>query len=158
MRYGKHMRFILPGMFLALAAAGNALAHDVIHDIHQGDAVILKIGYDSGEAMTYAEVKIYSPENEKIEFQNGRTDAEGSFAFLPDTPGEWRIVVNDGNGHGLATTFTVDQKMNIQITQSIFNRVRKLVAGVILLIGFTGIMYFIRARAILSAASTPKNV
>ena len=149
---------MLPGILLMLTAVGNVQAHDVIHDIQQGNAVIMKIGYDTGTAMTYAEVKIYSPHNEKIEFQNGRTDAEGSFAFLPDAPGEWKIVVNDGNGHGMATTFTVDHGMNVQITQSVFNRVRKLIAGVILLIGFTGIMYFFRARAILSTMSTQDNV
>ena len=41
----------------------------------------------------------FSPENDKIEYQNGRTDQNGIFAFFPDVAGLWRIEANDGVGH-----------------------------------------------------------
>ena len=48
---------------------------------------------------TYAKVEVYSPADAKVEFQNGRTDAQGRFAFMPDTPGQWRIIMADNMGH-----------------------------------------------------------
>lgn len=149
MRFFKKWRVmfgVAQGILLLFVSAGNVLAHDVIHDMKLGDAVVLRVGYDTGEPMQYAEVLIYSPKNDKIEFQNGRTDANGSFAFLPDTPGEWRIVVDDGDGHGMTASFLADKSMNIKITRSVFDRVKKLLAGLVLILGFTGFLYYMLAR------------
>ena len=41
------------------------------------------------------------------EFQNGRTDAQGRFAFLPDKPGTWTIVVADNMGHKVSHPMTI---------------------------------------------------
>lgn len=49
--------------------------------------------------MSFAKVKIWSPENDRVEFQNGRTDKNGRFSFFPDVDGVWHITVNDGMGH-----------------------------------------------------------
>lgn len=139
-------------LFLAaytVSAAAAAHAHDVLHEITRSHAVVVKVGYDTGEAMRYAEVTIFSPRDKKIEFQNGRTDANGSFAFLPDMPGEWKIVVNDGTGHGLSTTFSVDKTMNAQISPGMFARLKKLLIGISVLFGISGILYYFRARRIL---------
>ena len=147
----KYIAINVSGIVLVmLISVNNISAHDVIHDIKQGVSVVIRAGYDTGEPMRYAEVLIYSPKNGKIEFQNGRTDANGSFAFLPDTPGEWKIVVNDGDGHGFSTSFTADKSMNMKITRTWFARLKKLVSGVILIFGLTGFLYYIRARKILS--------
>jgi nickel transport protein len=45
-------------------------------------------------------VLVYAPGGGDTEFQNGRTDARGRFAFLPDRPGVWRVKVDAGMGHG----------------------------------------------------------
>lgn len=59
--------------------------------------------YSDKTPMRYAEVLVFSPENEKAEYQNGRTDQSGRFAFLAETPGEWQMKVNDGMGHATVT-------------------------------------------------------
>ncbi|MFO7965491.1 MAG: hypothetical protein R6U50_16320, partial [Desulfobacterales bacterium] len=57
--------------------------------------------------MAFAEVLVFSPKNDKIEHQNGRTDQNGRFAFLADIPGKWQVKVNDGMGHAVHATVTV---------------------------------------------------
>ena len=55
----------------------------------------------------YAEAKLYGPDSADVEFQNGRTDAQGRFAFLPDKPGTWTIVVADNMGHKVSHPMTI---------------------------------------------------
>ncbi|MDR1050102.1 MAG: hypothetical protein LBP95_03295 [Deltaproteobacteria bacterium] len=55
--------------------------------------------YSDQTPMAYSEVKVYSPDNSELEYQNSRTDANGWFAFVPDVPGEWSFASNDGMGH-----------------------------------------------------------
>ena len=64
--------------------------------------------YSSGAPMAYAKVLVYAPDETEIEHQNGRTDRLGSFAFLPDRPGTWRMIVSDGQGHRMAAEVNVD--------------------------------------------------
>jgi nickel transport protein len=65
--------------------------------------------YSDGEPMAYAEVLVFSPQDPKVEHQNGRTDKHGKFAFCPDMPGTWRITANDGMGHLCQATVEVGQ-------------------------------------------------
>lgn len=55
--------------------------------------------YSDQTPMAYSEVKVYSPDNSELEYQNSRTDANGWFAFVPNVPGEWSFASNDGMGH-----------------------------------------------------------
>lgn len=64
--------------------------------------------YADNTPMQYSEILIFSPENDKVEFQNGRTDQNGRFAFVAETPGEWRIKVSDGMGHAVNAALTVN--------------------------------------------------
>ena len=54
-------------------------------------------------------MKIYSPADTEEEFQTGRTDANGVFAFVPDTAGEWGFIVDDGMGHRKESTFLIPE-------------------------------------------------
>ncbi len=143
--------YMLSSVLLIFLNTEKVWAHDVIHEIHQKNAVIVTVGYETGEIMSYGEVTIYSPKDEKIEFQNGRTDANGSFAFVPDMPGEWKIVIDDGNGHGFSEIFIVNENMKIEITQSMFNRFKKLFAGIAMLFGLLGFFYYFHARKLLAS-------
>ncbi|MFO7860798.1 MAG: hypothetical protein R6U41_06210 [Desulfosalsimonas sp.] len=94
--------FILTGFVLVVlaAAAGPASAHGTDHrTVDTGPAVAVEFTYVDGSPMNYAEVLVYSPGDDKIEHQNGRTDANGRFVFYPDEGGEWKIEANDGTGH-----------------------------------------------------------
>ncbi len=62
-------------------------------------AMTAEFYYSDGEAMSYAGVLVFGPGDEKTEYQNGRTDRNGRFAFYPDKNGTWRIEANDGMGH-----------------------------------------------------------
>jgi len=44
---------------------------------------------------------VFSPADAKIPWQKGRTDRGGWVAFVPDSPGQWRVRVTDETGHGL---------------------------------------------------------
>lgn len=82
-------------------------AHGVSYEmIETSPSVTFKSGFSSGEPITYGEVLIYAPDNAEVEFQNGRTDKNGAFSFLPDRAGIWKVEVNGGMGHKLI--FDVD--------------------------------------------------
>lgn len=85
---------------LLLLGAAQAQAH-ALYAAHtwQGYAALVQFAYAGGSVPTYAKVEVYSPADTKVEFQNGRTDAQGRFAFMPDTPGQWRIIMADNMGH-----------------------------------------------------------
>ena len=68
---------------------------------------IVSFKYSGGSPASYTEVKIWSPANDSIEFQNGRTDKNGRFSFVPDLEGMWRIALNDGMGHALTVDYNV---------------------------------------------------
>ncbi len=96
-------------MFFMIAVAGfllapaAAFAHGTDYRVVDDNEPVVGMAffYSDKVPMRYAEVLVYSPENDKIEFQNGRTDAEGRFAFFAETPGDWRVEVNDGMGHAV---------------------------------------------------------
>ena len=93
-------------LVLGLALAGlssllalPALAHGVGYREAGGlSPVALEFFYSTGEPMSYREAKVFSPADEKFAHQTGRTDAAGRFAFVPDVPGLWRVVVRDEEG------------------------------------------------------------
>ena len=80
---------------VAQVSAHALYAADTRHD----GVVLVQFAYSSGEQPTYAKVEVYSPADDQVEFQNGRTDAQGRFAFMPDAPGRWRIIMADNMGH-----------------------------------------------------------
>lgn len=85
---------------LGWCAAPGASAHALeAKEVEAGNARALEFDYSTGGTANYAEVRVYAPDNADVEFQNGRTDALGRFAFLPDKAGTWTVVVADGMGH-----------------------------------------------------------
>ena len=85
------------GLFLLLT--GEIFAHGTGYRHSQFEAVALEFTYSTGEAMSYREARVFSPNDEKFAYQSGRTDEKGRFAFVPDVPGKWRVIVRDEEGH-----------------------------------------------------------
>lgn len=83
------------------------LAHGTDYRLIDKKTVVAEFFYSDKTPMQYAEILIFSPANDKIEFQNGRTDQNGRFAFLAETPGNWQVKVNDGMGHAVHATVAV---------------------------------------------------
>ena len=69
--------------------------------------VCARFYYSGGAPMAFAEIFVFAPGEELIEFQNGRTDGQGVFAFCPRQSGEWRMEVNDGRGHKVSALVDV---------------------------------------------------
>jgi nickel transport protein len=111
--------------------------------------VVITAEFDDGEPASYAQVKIYSPDGGQIEYQNGRTDKNGCFAFLPDRPGEWNITIVDGMGHRIQTEFVADEASEIrkkQDTGGPFPKWQGIVTGLGLILGISGFIMYFRAR------------
>ncbi|MEM8642293.1 MAG: carboxypeptidase regulatory-like domain-containing protein [Cyanobacteria bacterium P01_G01_bin.54] len=70
--------------------------------------ILLTSQYSTGEPLVGAEVLVYAPDNWDEPRQLGKTDAEGQFAFLPDTqtPGNWEVMIQQ-TGHGDLLTIPV---------------------------------------------------
>ena len=100
--------FVVFCALLLILGANRAQAH-ALYAAHtwQGSVALVQFAYAGGEQPTYAKVEVYSPADSKVEFQNGRTDAQGRFAFMPDLPGQWRIIMADNMGHRVEHTVDV---------------------------------------------------
>ncbi len=137
---------IINFFFLIFPCAHNVRAHGVEYDIIESKAISIRAGYDDGEPMNYAEVKIFSPFDATIEYQNGRTDKNGCFSFLPDKSGVWKIVIDDGMGHGVVTEIPVKDGIKIDSVHHGYPRWLKLVTGISIIFGLNGIYFYIRSR------------
>lgn len=72
---------------------------------------VVAFEYATGDIPAYVQVEVYGPGETEVEFQNGRTDALGRFAFTPDRPGVWTLVMGDGMGHQLRHEVTVPETL-----------------------------------------------
>jgi nickel transport protein len=131
------------------AVSSVAHAHGLFHEVTRKEAVVVTALFDDGEPVTYAQVKVYSPDGGEIEYQNGRTDRKGSFAFLPDRPGEWRIAIDGGMGHRLNTAVVVNEISEApKVRDSGGGRPRwpGLVTGLSLIFGLCGSLMYLKAK------------
>ena len=94
------VRYIIGLAFAGLIfLCGEAFAHGTGYRHSAFKAVALEFMYSTGEAMSYREAKVYSPNDDKFAWQSGRTDEQGHFAFVPNVAGTWRVIVRDEEGH-----------------------------------------------------------
>ena len=100
-----------------MALSGTvAFGHGVNYGLLSERAVAVRFGYAGGEPMSYTEVKVFGPQSEPdLEFQNGRTDARGVFAFVPDRHGIWTIEARDESGHRGAFEVPVAQDGTVPV-------------------------------------------
>lgn len=101
---------LLGGLASLLLWASVAYGHGVTYGICDEHAMAVRFVYAGGEPMSYVEAKVFGPESSPdLEFQNGRTDARGVFAFVPDRPGPWRVEAWDNLGHKGSIKVVVEQ-------------------------------------------------
>ncbi|MDR0354788.1 MAG: hypothetical protein LBJ64_03520 [Deltaproteobacteria bacterium] len=97
---GPFFGFALLSLISALIATNPLSAHGVAWRQAPSDKTYtIHFMYSDQTPMSYSEVKVFSPENDALEYQNSRTDANGWFAFVPNVSGEWSFETNDGQGH-----------------------------------------------------------
>jgi nickel transport protein len=146
---------------ILIASIGTeSSAHDVSIEITKNyPSVILRASYFQAEPLAYARVMIFSPVNDVVEYQNGRTDKSGYFAFVPDSKGDWKITVDDEMGHFTESIVTItDDFFTLEGTAAVVahtNRrssigdlqpMYKILFGLALLFGITGIFYWFKAK------------
>ncbi|MCL2872655.1 MAG: hypothetical protein FWF41_06740 [Betaproteobacteria bacterium] len=99
------MRSTFPVIFfltVVLASAlwgGQALAHGTGSEAVSEPVEAVRFFYIGGDPMAYAAIKVFSPTDDKAEYQAGFADGDGHFAFVPNAAGNWRVVASDGMGH-----------------------------------------------------------
>lgn len=76
--------------------------------------VLLAAQYSGGESAAYNAVQVYPPGTREVEYQNGRTDAEGRFAYSPNTAGLWTVIISDTMGHRVVHTTEVPAAAHMQ--------------------------------------------
>jgi len=127
-------------------------AHGVRGKVDNG-GVVVTAQYDTGEAMSYARVKISAP-GAKLLFQSGRTDRNGRFCFFPDAVGEWKVVVNDEIGHRLEVNVPVDEAMKLKTDsaagrpKSSLSRYERALMGISIIFGLSGIFFWWKGKRI----------
>ncbi|GBC61402.1 hypothetical protein DENIS_2362 [Desulfonema ishimotonii] len=96
---------VLSGLSLPSTLWAHGVGYRVLESTDR--AVVVECYYSDGKPMSYAETLVFGPKDSDIEYQNGRTDRHGRFAFFPDINGTWRIETGDGMGHKVEGTAEV---------------------------------------------------
>ena len=133
-------------VLLALWGAGALFGHDLgLGTRVAGETVLVTAVYGGSEPALFCQVSIFSPGRAESEFQTGRTDARGRFAFQPDARGTWRVVVDDEVGHRAMATveWTGAGGGEPAAAQPGW---QKALTGAALLLGLTGIWLWWRVR------------
>ncbi|ERP31002.1 hypothetical protein [Chitinivibrio alkaliphilus] len=93
-------------------------SHAVISEqMETASTVSIRFSYEDGEPMAYAAVEIFSPAEDRVPFQTGRTDKNGVFSFVPDAEGMWLVSADDGDDHVSSPSFIVEKEGNRFITK-----------------------------------------
>ena len=130
--------FILLVILLPL----SLFAHGVEYNVNLQNSVVIRVFYDDGYPMDYADYEIKSSDGEI--FQIGVTDRQGILSFIPDMIGKWEVKIDDGMGHGILTSIDIDEDMLPSMNNSLkHSRLQKLIIGLSVIFGLTGIMFYI---------------
>jgi len=133
----------LAGLLLAEAL----LAHDLsVGQRYEGATVVLSAVYGGSEPAAFCQVSVRSPSKLGAEFQTGRTDARGRFAFVPDSPGDWSVVVDDEMGHRLELQVRWNGSAGEAPDAAAQPIWQKALTGASLLLGLTGLWLWWRVR------------
>lgn len=96
-------------LLLAPALAGALGVHGLELELaSEGPYRVVTATYAAGTPAPDADVVVEAPGGDtEGAWQTGRTDPMGRFVFAPDRDGEWRVTVDDGQGHRAVLTFSV---------------------------------------------------
>lgn len=114
-----------------------AAAHELRHEVSQGEAVVIRLSYADDTPFAFEAYEIY-PQDDRLPVQVGRTDARGRIAFLPERAGTWRIKAYSEDGHGLDFTLSTDAARIVTSDPPLYERHGRIVAGVGLILGLFG--------------------
>jgi len=88
----------------------GAMKHGIEVEFKIGNPEVVAIcTYTGNGPAAGAECVLFKPGSEDEEFQRGHTDANGVFSFIPDVAGEWKMIVDDGQGHRKETSLVLTE-------------------------------------------------
>jgi len=131
---------LLAALVLCAWLPGQALAHDLEHDIGEGEAVTVKLFYADGSEFSFESYEVYRA-GEEVPFQVGRTDVQGRVVFIPDRAGTWRLKAFSEDGHGADLSFTTGGEGGAAgVKEPFLERHLRLVVGVSVIFGVFGML------------------
>jgi nickel transport protein len=96
-------KMVVCAVLVAVLVSTPLAAHGVDVFLETGGTVYpvqtVRFQYSTGEAMSFAKVKVFAPANPGVDTVQSITDRNGYFSFIPDEAGEWRVSAEDGMGH-----------------------------------------------------------
>lgn len=99
----KQTRALFSAVLMAVLIPAPLTAHGVDVFLETGGTAYppqtVRFSYSTGEAMSFAKVRVFAPANPGVETVQSITDRNGYFSFIPDETGEWRVSAEDGMGH-----------------------------------------------------------
>jgi nickel transport protein len=136
-------------VILLVLAVGSGLAHDIEAAVVMAPpAVIVKAAYAGSEPVAFAKIQVFAPGGAAAEFQTGMTDRRGYFSFVPDGAGQWRVVVDDEEGHRREVAVAVPERFGpgAVAAQGPVSRFERALVGIALILGATGVWYGLKSR------------
>lgn len=145
-------------IFLLLLATAplssvTAFAHGVDYRVVRGEAVLVHFSSHHDETMAGAGFRVFTPDGRRV-FASGKTDALGRAVFVPDRPGNWRLLMATEDGHGAEVEIVIgrdditvarpDADDAVAIASS--GRLSATAAGVGYLFGLGGLLALWRLR------------
>lgn len=106
-------------------------------------AVVVRARYGGSEPVAFVKVRVLAPQGSPVEYQNGLTDRNGQFSFVPDGPGAWRVLVDDEEGHRRELTVSVPSPFEGSAASAppAPDRWLRVLTGLSLMVGLTGFLY-----------------
>ncbi len=158
-------------VFAAFIASGlTAAAHSINFEVERhAPAVSVHSYFTRTSPLAGASVVIYAP-GEDQPYQTGRTDRRGFFVFVPSVAGDWVFEIDDERGHRDRLEISIDENFVRGVTgreelpeeeaedhyaepaeKETVSAARipffyRVVFGLALIFGITGVFYGIRAK------------
>lgn len=175
------LRSLAVCLFLFFLFGITAQAHRILFETSQHPpAATVSAFFSRASPLADAAVTIMAPGSDQP-WQTGRTDKTGNFAFLPDQPGEWIVRVDDERGHQGRTSvsiteafFKTSQHPEIDSSTEVATEelhhaqdtkpdnfeaselptIYRIILGIAIIFGITGIFYGWKARQKLKHATS----
>lgn len=139
---------MLKAIITTLILTLSAFAHGIYYDLIEG-AIAVRITAPNNVPISNAKVEVYAPEA-SLAFVQGRSDINGNFAFLPDSKGVWKVLINadsDHGGHLKEFTINIDDKFKIKDFEKLpYERYFTIISVLGFLFGIFGVFSMIKSR------------
>lgn len=141
------LRFSWITVSMLFVAFGRPAAHELRHEVSQGDTVVVTFTYASYVAFSHEVYELFGP-GDTNPTQSGRTDGNGQIKFVPDRVGSWRVRTFSPDGHGADITIEINGNTSLFHKKASSGRlVSKIVIGVaVIFVAFGGLFFFLRSK------------